>query len=106
MGLKSRCNNSVFLARGLQCVRENLCRPYGTRVHFPLDPAVKRWAMIFRPSGAGWWANITMFAHRNFENEFSRTHFSPGTDTKNPAGRVVAYPRRRPASKRRATARG
>ncbi len=27
----------------------NLCRPYGTRSHFPLYPALKRWAKIFRP---------------------------------------------------------
>src|SRR6516162_1663204 len=37
--------------QGIKCVHENLCRPYGTRVHFPLDPALQGWAMIFRPPG-------------------------------------------------------
>ncbi len=27
----------------------DLFRPYGTRMHFPLYPALKRWAKIFRP---------------------------------------------------------
>ena len=54
--------------QGLKCVRENLCRPYGTLIHFPLYPALKRWAKIFRPSGAGPRANITVFSHRRFEN--------------------------------------
>ena len=35
----------------LVVVRENLCRPYGTRLNFPLYPVVKHWAKIFRPFG-------------------------------------------------------
>ena len=27
----------------------DLCRPYGTRLYFPLYPALKRWAKLFRP---------------------------------------------------------
>jgi hypothetical protein len=37
----------------LKCLRENPCRPYGARVRFPLYPALKRWANLFRAYGAG-----------------------------------------------------
>jgi hypothetical protein len=37
---------------GLKSVRENSCRPYGTRSIFPPFPALKRWAIIGCPSGA------------------------------------------------------
>ena len=37
-------------------------------MHFPRYLALKRWAMISRPSGADSWVNIAVFSHRNFEN--------------------------------------
>ena len=43
----------VRAPHGLQCLRENPCRPYGARVNFPLYPALKRRANLFRAYGAG-----------------------------------------------------
>src|SRR5271167_1267249 len=77
---------------------ENLCRPYGTRVQFPLYPALKRWAKIFRPSGAGLLANFARFSHRNFENRVHthsrRAHPSPcTTDNYSPVGSALSFMR-------------
>jgi len=70
-----RIQNEAVIA-ALKCVRENLCRPSRTRSEFPLYPgltslcensvvppglesclplypALKRWAKVARPSGAG-----------------------------------------------------
>ena len=30
----------------LRSLCENLCRPYGARINFPLYPALKRWAIM------------------------------------------------------------
>src|SRR6266496_871392 len=40
------------LGEGLEGLRENLCRLYGTR-SFALTPGLTSWANLFRPSGAG-----------------------------------------------------
>jgi hypothetical protein len=34
-------------------LRNNMCRPSGTCSFTPRFPALKRWANMFRPSGAG-----------------------------------------------------
>jgi hypothetical protein len=62
-----RCNKS--LRHGLKCMRENLCRPCGTRINFPLYPALERWATIFRPSGADLLANYARFSHHKSEDQ-------------------------------------
>jgi len=40
------------LGEELKGLRENLCRPYGTRSFAP-TPGLTSWANLFRPSGAG-----------------------------------------------------
>ena len=42
----------IKLSWELKSLRENPCRPYGARVNFPLYPALKRWAKLFRAYGA------------------------------------------------------
>ena len=67
---KNRLQRKIVqrIRRGLKCLRENICRPSGTRDDFPLSPALKRWAKTFRPSGADSWANVALVSHCNFEN--------------------------------------
>jgi len=31
-----------------------VCRPYGTRFYFPLDPGLPPWAKLFRPARRDW----------------------------------------------------
>jgi hypothetical protein len=31
-----------------------MCRPYGTRFYFPLDPGLPPWAKLFRPARRDW----------------------------------------------------
>ena len=79
------------LSARLKCLRENLCRPYGARVNFPLYPALKRWANLFRAYGAGFPATSSHCRCRNIvltqtlkpcpdakrvQVKFFRSHFS------------------------------
>jgi hypothetical protein len=43
----------------------NRCRPYGTRFYFPLSPALKRWAKIFRPIRGWFWRDFFHCRERN-----------------------------------------
>ena len=56
---------SVGRASRAKCLRENPCRPYGARVNFPLYPALKRWANLFRAYGAGFPATSSHCRCRN-----------------------------------------
>src|SRR5208337_5649956 len=48
-------------------VCENLSRPYGARVNFPLVPGLAPWARLSRPSGAGLVGRVlVLFSHRTF----------------------------------------
>src|SRR5580698_713881 len=52
---------------GLKCLREDLCRPYGTHIVFHLPstpPSATCWAKLCRPYGAGFWAAVL---HRQCE---------------------------------------
>jgi len=44
--------NSNGVDAGLECLRENRVVPTGLWVFFPLYPALKRWATLFRAYGA------------------------------------------------------
>ena len=46
----------VHAEKGFQSVRENLCRPSGTRLVFPLYPGLTSWAKLFGRSAAGVWS--------------------------------------------------
>ena len=53
-GTSERFQSSSYMgSAGLQRLCRDLCCPYGTRLHFPLYPALKRWAKISAPFGAG-----------------------------------------------------
>jgi hypothetical protein len=54
----------VEVPEGLKRLCRNLYRPCGTRFHFPLHPALKRWAKLFRPCGAGFCPLYSAAGHR------------------------------------------
>ncbi len=56
----------------LECLRENLCRPFGTRIYFPLYPGLTPWAMIVPPCGLVFSARIAILIPPQFSN--SRSH--------------------------------
>jgi hypothetical protein len=76
----------VLVSARLKWVRENLCRPSGTRSDFPLYPGLTSWANIFRPSGAG---ILQILFHSSPPQSSSHAHTE-----------ALLHPETRPCSKR------
>ncbi len=76
------------MPRGLKRVCRNLCRPYGTRYHLPLYPALKRWAKLFRAYGARFCA---VYSPRRVGRGFATQPRKPARNDKN-KGLSSAHP--------------
>ncbi len=55
----------------MKCLRENLCRPSGTRIYFPLYPGLTPWAMIVPPFGLVFSVGFAVLIPPQFSNSSS-----------------------------------
>lgn len=68
--------------RGLKSAGTSVV-PTGLGLFFRFYPALKRWAKIYRPSGAGSWSNSVISSHWNFGNRVLTHGLKSLRNTKN-----------------------